>query len=114
MDDECINTWHTIQDYTVHAQSGINSHQHAAYLEAVNDTACAQQPGAALQYNHAGNHTITTRSCAIHATHCTRSEWHTHQEIAYLQHYDLMSLHYTCNSATPEMLEIAVRDHCTQ
>ena len=74
----------------------------------------AQQPGAALQHNSTSNCSVAAASHSIHAVHCAGSIWCACQEIAYLQHYDLMSAHYHANGATAEMFETAACNHQTQ
>ena len=105
MDDQRIDTWRAVQDHTARAQSGVDWRQHEAYLKVLDDTMHAQQPGAALRYDRAGNRAIATKSCAVHAAHCAGSVWHACQENMYPKHYDPMSQHYHVhqNSATPEV-----------
>ena len=114
MDDHRINTWRMMHDHDGRAMHGIDMRQHDAYLEAIEDTARAQQPGAALQHNGASNRSVAAASRGIHAAHCAGSLWRARQEIAYLQHHDPMYMHYHANGATAEMFETAARDHRTQ
>ena len=114
MDHICIDTWRTMHDHDARAGCSVEMHQRSAYLEALEDTARAQQPRATLRHNRAGNRSIAATSRSLHTAHCAGSVWRAHQEVAYPQHHDPLYMHYHRNSATPEIVETAARDHRTQ
>ena len=114
MDDHDVNTWRMMHDHDGRTMHSIDMRQHNVYLEAIENTAHTQQPGATLQHNSTSNCSVATASRSIHATHCASSIWRARQEIAYPQHHDLMYMHYHTNSATAEMFETAACIHQTQ